>query len=1025
MVLLSLLNNCAITTESARITPTANIAFSLGLYLIIERGKLIPRTLLASLLWPDCTSIAARRSLRRAIWQLRSQGFPIGSTNSANVTLPKNAAETDVDRLAQQPDDDLATLDLNILPWFSPQTSDQFRDWIDDVRYITRTRISLLLQNATKRAQSTANWHAVARLANKSLELDPTCTVANSSASQAQLILQARSPRNVLNHLLLPLSQTHAPLLLGEQHLNYSPNVATPLIGREDQLMFLTTSLQHAIASKGSAIRISGALGIGKSKLIQTFTSVALSNGALVLESTLNPTNATLHLSSIAPLITALLNSPGAAGCQPKFSPLLTQFSASLPHHSLSLCQEALCDLIEAVSDEQPIVLVIKHAQWIDSLSLLLINQIALWITSRPVIIILSTQESSPQNAPPFISLHLNKLSQQHAITHAKNHIQILDKQLDDASLSWHLSVADGNPTQIEELLNHWAATGEARSAPATLKETFKSQIADLNPNAIRLIQTCAIFDDQATHERLLKALEWSPQVLLDATESLGDANLISTQNTQSPPTIRCKHDIIKEAALNSLSTPGRALLHSVAAAILEHEIANDPINHTSTQLRLLSAHHWHSAGESTRATQLGISLLAQLTNNSSTQEIINTCESTLNWCQTDNHRTAILKPYATTLYHLGEYERLNNAIATHAPPLENDEPRLKALELIHVNALSKVSPNWEPLTIRTLNCLTTPQATTERRIEAAITLSLLSAGLGNSDTINTAKRIIDPLLLHAHVPERSILRFQAITNALAGDTTTARQASLALATRARETQRAPAVLSNLIFASQCLHWCNAHDDSINVRTDAFSRASHLSFHHYAMQAALGISSLSLEHGDVEASRSWLEKAQELQSNISQFEAHSINLAEIKLAIATQDHTHARKLLKQAGPSLLNSQLPTRRATAHAVAIRSHLLRNGPQSKIKALTLKLHRLCSEFSTMRIFHYEFFTLYLAYTYLDDHDYATKIIIDYYKPFANEEIPQSHELATALKSLSGISFGNIVLPKLAVHSPLANP
>lgn len=458
MILLRMLNDCVISTPRARISPQASVVFSLGVYLIIERGKMIPRPLLASLFWPRSDNIASRRCLRRALWRLRLAGFPLLGSEDQYVLLPKDAAHTDIDTVLNEPDSTLATLDYHLLPWFSPRLSPQLRDWLDDVRFITNNRIVLRLQSAISKAKAHADWQMVIKLSEKVLQLEPDSESARDILRHAQQAVQARE------HFIAPIRyQSNHPgqQLVAEHGIGYHATPRTPLVGRSIELQELLTFFDSTKNSIGSIINIWGPKGIGKTKLCEELETITRVDGATVFHSAVEEKG---ENRLFAQLVQALQNAPGAAGCKPEYASVITRIASQGITETTRLVRDSLLDLIDAVGEEQPVVIIIDNVDSLKGKPQWLLNEIVNWIDRQPVMLIMTSKSQIKEILTPsasVISLPLTELSNSSSKRLAVNYIQTLAKTPAPRSIDSFIAGAAGNPSLIENAIDQWASTGK------------------------------------------------------------------------------------------------------------------------------------------------------------------------------------------------------------------------------------------------------------------------------------------------------------------------------------------------------------------------------------------------------------------------------------------------------------------------------------------------------------------------------------------------------------------------------------
>src|SRR5688572_28455210 len=94
IVKLRALGQCMFEVGETRIGPEAELLFGTLLYLVLERGKRVPRAALVELLWPSVDADRGRHSLRQVLYKLRHCGVTLRQ-DASFVELPTDLADAD------------------------------------------------------------------------------------------------------------------------------------------------------------------------------------------------------------------------------------------------------------------------------------------------------------------------------------------------------------------------------------------------------------------------------------------------------------------------------------------------------------------------------------------------------------------------------------------------------------------------------------------------------------------------------------------------------------------------------------------------------------------------------------------------------------------------------------------------------------------------------------------------------------------------------------------------------------------
>lgn len=633
MILLRMLNDSTIETPKARLTPHARTIFSLGTYLIIERGKQIPRALLAKLFWPQSVPSAARSSLRRAIWKLRDAGFPILAPSEHFIMLPKDAAYTDLDIKLTEPDFAFVTTSFNILPWFLPTLSPEYRDWVDEVRYVAQHQLILRLEASAVRAKAKADWKLLSEVSGKLLELDPESQQGKSAYADASKNLDP-----VKNGFLF--DPYYSPAMIYEDYSgdrkpekkvkyrkdgidhkpysghSYAPTLGSPLVGRTSEMNTLIGYLKTARLKEGSHIHITGIAGIGKSKLAREFAALATIEHTLMIYVTITQVGIQGSYQAIGSLLGALQDSPGGAGINPANSLVIKRVHEQKIGLDDCKIRTALNDLVECVTEEATVVLIVDNAHSMCSSGQAILHNLARDISELGVVLItISTVESViPDRANPtdtgntrkHTKLVLPRLSSIQIRQVATNFIKYLRKPHCSAAMSWACSITDGNPKDLEDALRLWSESQQMDNSSPHLIQLVQNKLRRLTPELLMTLQAIAISADNLSTELIIRLVGCSRQQLMSNIESLTQADLaeVIIEGSQSGQ-LSCQSDIVRTAAIDMIDAAVRPLMHHQIASTLSLLIkdANNmkpkAVDRTFEQLLWDCAFHYYMAGDS------------------------------------------------------------------------------------------------------------------------------------------------------------------------------------------------------------------------------------------------------------------------------------------------------------------------------------------------------------------------------------------------------------------------------------------
>ena len=376
---------------------------ALLIYLILSPRHSRTRSHLLGLLWGDKSEAAARHSLNEALRMLRkAAGDQAIRAEGETITLDPRAFECD----ALAFDSDFAAARWQaaahlargaFLEGFDVADAPTFEDWIAAERGRRRSRAIEALTAASAECLRDGNVPAALRAAERAVELDAiseraTCALMRALALAgdpgAALEAFARLKQNLDASLgALPGAETRALAervrrepMAPAQRIDTAETRRTPLVGVGRELgMLLDAFEQSRVRHQPALLVIDGDAGTGKSRLADEVVARARLSGAVssvvrAVESDLEDASAGLDALAAG----GLLEARGLAAADPRsiaaFSSRVPawkeRFPAgdSEPHPSVP---RAFGDIVRAAADEQPLLLAVDDAQWLDATSLL------------------------------------------------------------------------------------------------------------------------------------------------------------------------------------------------------------------------------------------------------------------------------------------------------------------------------------------------------------------------------------------------------------------------------------------------------------------------------------------------------------------------------------------------------------------------------------------------------------------------------------------------------------------------------
>ena len=412
----------------------------------------------------------------------------------------------------------------------------------------------------------------------------------------------------------------------------------TALVGREEELKLLLGRWSRAKSGQGQVVMISGEAGIGKSRLIAALLENLVAETHTRRRYFCSPQRAD---SALHPIIGQMEHAAGLAyGDKPqtqldKLDTILAPTSTSpedaallaellsLPNDgrypALSLTPEqrrqrtleALMSQFAGLARQQPMLMILEDAHWVDPTSLEVFGRTIDRIKALPVLLIVTFR---PEFDAPWVgqshvtSLTLNRLGEREAVAIVAH---LVGNTVLPADVTAEIvERTDGIPLFLEEMTKAVleaesegsarrtvaAAPSRARAVPASLHASLMARLDRLG-SAKQLAQIGSAIGREFSHA-LLASVAGQPEAALgSALDRLIQAGLLFRHGVPPHANYQFKHALVQDAAYGTLLREQRRALHARIAETLESQSAESRPE--------ILAHHCTEAGSIEKAASL------------------------------------------------------------------------------------------------------------------------------------------------------------------------------------------------------------------------------------------------------------------------------------------------------------------------------------------------------------------------------------------------------------------------------------
>jgi DNA-binding SARP family transcriptional activator len=619
MVHLSTIGPLAINVGATRVATVSQRACASLLYLVVERGKELPRRTLAPLFFPDSSETAGAHALRQLVYRLRKMGVGLDG-DATSVTLPRDAATWDVEQIesrGEYSDAELDSLTRGYLSDFAPGVSDAFDEWLDGHRTTVSTMLRRSLLTQVREEKAKHRFEGVDRAARACLALDPFNEEATLATAEALVMSGSKvEALSVLDRYIEEVGPRSrdlrfAPKLLRERISEYvvEPGhfAEPPLVGRDAEMATLRGLLSRVGRGGAEACVLWGSSGIGKSRLLNEACSIAALQGLAVIRCALQPHDQRRPLAVLRDMGPLLLDLPGALGSSPESLALIRGLCGrgEMPARELPRTTQdsevalagviaSATDLLDAVCGEQPLLLCVEDAHWLDPASIeLIVEAVA---GQRSLCVLMASQRAlqlpqSLADAARLSSIEVPRLSKESSMALMRRLFERSERVLDGEFVEWAIGLADGVPFYLQSLFVEYVTTGDRTAIPSTLTASLASKLERLVEPTRSVFDAIVVLGKQCTLGRLETLVQLPLHSLLTSLRELEERGLIRS----TPNLVSCAHELFGVTARGKMPASVARMLHRAIAEMLEEDTQPGGAEPWDV------AAHWQESGDAAR----------------------------------------------------------------------------------------------------------------------------------------------------------------------------------------------------------------------------------------------------------------------------------------------------------------------------------------------------------------------------------------------------------------------------------------
>src|SRR5881296_613636 len=476
-----------------------------------------------------------------------------------------------------------------------------------------------------------------------------------------------------------------------------APRVTTSADGfvdREQERLEMRMVLDRAATGSGSLVFITGAPGVGASRLATEVAREAAAKGWLVLRGRClendggpyRPFRDVLTAAVAATPAKALLEAAGDHG------PLLATLAPSLRQKARSIAAahevpadkireqlfKAVHEFLSGVQGAKPLLIVLDNLQWADQASVLLLRDLALRINSSRMLLIGTYWETELDSGRPFATTLSRLLRRRRAQRIALGRLSDSDVERVVAGLTETAvtpvqmtgvqAASEGNPLFVEHSVLYLAesesmlGTGHAQGSyteedlelAQSVRGLIGRRIQRLSEPAQRMLVAAGIIGRDFDVPLLEAFGELSGHELRDALDEATRGHFLVAAGKD---TYRFGHDLVRQRVLAALPLPRLQAYHLAVADTLERMYTKSTRDHAAE-----IGYHLYQAGTAADGARTATYLAQAAANALSVgafEEALRLVDSTLQLLPADRtrERAQALADRATALWGLARLE--------------------------------------------------------------------------------------------------------------------------------------------------------------------------------------------------------------------------------------------------------------------------------------------------------------------------------------------------------------------------------
>ncbi len=332
--------------------------------------------------------------------------------------------------------------------------------------------------------------------------------------------------------------------------------------------------MSRAAGGRGGLVAIEGPAGIGKSRLLGHARDKATGAGWRVLDTRCTPISSTIAYCLLRDWFGMLAHRAGG-GVHPFDGPgqVLSELSDG-SSRSIGDLVYGVRWVLEDMTTDQPVLLMVDDLQWADSGSLQALDLLVNAMQHLPCLIVYAVRTGEPVVAPEALAriLQSSKVLSLAPLSEAAvaSIVQEADPNLGNDEVAKVVEATGGVPFFVRELI----ASGSTESTPETVVGSVAGRLGRISETATETAQAICVLGSYAGVGTVAELCQQPLDAVADDIALLVSAQLVAVDGGQ----LIGRHPLIAQAVIAGMSASELAELHRRTADLLVERGAPRPV---------------------------------------------------------------------------------------------------------------------------------------------------------------------------------------------------------------------------------------------------------------------------------------------------------------------------------------------------------------------------------------------------------------------------------------------------------------